>query len=67
MSTREGRISDLEDRVIEIIHTKTIEEKKIEKQDQHLNDLGHKIKLPNVWVIADPKIEKNEAEKNIQR
>lgn len=39
LSTREERISDLEDRLIEINHTKCIEEKKIEKQDQRLNDL----------------------------
>ena len=48
----EGRISEVEDRMVEINEAEKKKEKKI--NENNLRDLWDKVKFPNIWIIGVP-------------
>ena len=53
----EDRISEVEDRMIEISETERKKEKQIKRNEDNLRDLWDNVKCPNIWIIAVPEEE----------
>ena len=53
----EGRVSDVEDRMVEINEEKRKKEKGIKINEDNLRDLWDNVKCPNIQIIGVPKEE----------
>ena len=53
----EERISDLEDKIVEITITEQNEEKRMKRIEDGLRDLWDNIKRTNIWIIGVPEEE----------
>ena len=57
MSEAEERISELEDKMVEITSEEQNKVKRMERTEDSLRDLWDNIKCTNVWIIAVPEEE----------
>ena len=55
--TEADRISEIEDRMVEINESERKKEKRIFKNEDNLRDLRDNMKHPNIWVIGVPEEE----------
>ena len=64
----EVRISEVEDRMVEINETERKKEKQIKRNEDNLRDLWDNVKRPNIWIIGVPEEEdkKKDHEKILQ-
>ena len=53
----EDRISELEDRMVEINESERIKEKRIKRNEDNLRDLQDNIKHPNIQILGVPEEE----------
>ena len=53
----EDRISEVEDRMVEVNETERKKEKWIKRNEDNLRDLWENVKCPNIWIIGVPKEE----------
>ena len=53
----EDRISEVEDRMLEINETERKKEKRIKRNEINLRDLWDNVKCPNIWIIGVPEEE----------
>ena len=53
----EDRISEIEDRMVEINEAKRKKEKRIKRNEDNLRDLWDNVKRPNIWIIRVPEEE----------
>ena len=53
----EDRISEVEDRMVEINESERKKEKWIKRNEDHLRDLWDNVKRPNIWIIGVPEEE----------
>ena len=53
----EDRISEVEDRMIEINESEKKKEKWIKRNEDKLRDLWDNVKCPNIWIIGAPEEE----------
>ena len=53
----EDRISEVEDRMVEINEAERKKEKRIKRNEDNLRDLGVNVKCPNIQVIGVPEEE----------
>ena len=53
----EDRISEGEDRVVEINESERKKEKRIKRNEDNLRDLQDSVKYPNIWIIGVPEEE----------
>ena len=51
----EDRISEVEDRMVEINETERKKEKRIKRNEDNLRDLWDNVKCPNIQIIGVPK------------
>ena len=56
----EERISDLEDRMVEITAVEQNKEKRMKRNENSLRDLWDNIKCTNIHIIGDPEGEERE-------
>jgi len=61
----EGRISEVEDRMIEINESERKKEKWIKRNEDNLRDLWDNVKRPNIQIIGVP--EKEEKRKTMRK
>ena len=54
----EDRISEVEDRMVEINEAERKKEKRIKRNEDNLRDLWDNVKCPNIWIIGVP-VEEN--------
>ena len=52
-------ISELEERMVEIIETEQNRERKMKRNQDSLRDLSNNIEHTNIWIIEVPESEKN--------
>jgi len=48
----EDKISDMEDRMVEINEAERKKEKRIKRNEDNLRDLWDNVKCPNIWIIG---------------
>ena len=48
----ENRISEVEDRMVEINEAERKKEKRIKRNEDNLRDLWDNVKCPNIWIIG---------------
>ena len=53
----EDRISEVEDKMVEINESERIKEKRNKRNEDNLRDLQDNIKHPNIWIIGVPEEE----------
>ena len=53
----EDRISEVEDRMVEINETERKKKKRITRNEDKLRDLWDNVKRPNIWIIGVPEEE----------
>ena len=53
----EDRISEVEDRMMEISKAERKKEQRIKRNEDNLRDLWDKVKCPNIWIIGVPEKE----------
>ena len=61
----EERISDLEDKIVEITTTEQNKEKRMERIEDSLRNLWDNIKRTNIWIIGVPEEEKKKGSEKI--
>ena len=57
ITVAEDRISEVEDRMVEINEADRKKEKRIKRNEDNLRDLWDNVKCPNIWIIAVPEEE----------
>ena len=62
----EERISDLEDRMVEITSTEQNKEKRMKRIEDHLRDVWDNSKHNNIWIIGVPE-EEEEKKKGTEK
>ena len=65
MNNAEERISDVEDRIMEITQSGQQTENWIKKRESNIRDLWDKIKRANLRIIGIPGVEKDKGMENI--
>ena len=65
----EDRISEVEDRMVEINESERKKEKRIKRNEDNLRDLNDHVKLPNIQIIRVPEEEdeKKDQEKILEK
>ena len=65
----EDRISDIEDRMVEINESEGKKEKRIKRNEDNLRNLQDNVKCPNIWIIGVPekKDKKKDHEKILEK
>ena len=53
----EDRISEVEDRMVEINESERKKEKRIKRNKNNFRDLWRNVKCPNIWIIGVPEEE----------
>ena len=61
----EDRISEVEDRMVEINETERKKEKQIKRNEDNLRDLWDNVKRPNIWIIGVPEEDKKKDHEKI--
>ena len=61
----EDKISEVEDRMVEINESERIKEKRIKRNEDNLRDLWDNVKRPNIQIIGVP--EKEEKRKTMRK
>ena len=57
ITTPEDKISEVEDRMVEINESERKKEKRIKRNEDNLRDLRDNVKCPNIQIIGVPKEE----------
>ena len=61
----EDRISEVEDRMVEINESERKKEKQVKRNDDNLRDLWDNVKCPNIRIIGVPEKDKKKAREKI--
>ena len=61
----EDRISDLEDRMVEINESERKKEKRIKRNEDNFRDPWDNAKCPNIWIIGVPEKDKKKDHEKI--
>ena len=61
----EDRISEVDDRMVEINETERKKEKRIKTNEDNLRDLQDSVKWPNIWIIGVPQEDKKKDHEKI--
>ena len=61
----EERISELEDKMVEIIAEEQNKEKRMKRNENSFRDLWDNIKHTNIWIIGVPEEEKEKGSEKI--
>ena len=61
----EDRISEVEDRMVEINEAETKKEKRIKRNEDNLRDLWDNVKCPNIRIIGVPEEDKKKGHEKI--
>ena len=61
----EDRISEVEDRMVEINETERKKETRMKRNEDNLRDLWDNVKHPNIWIIGVPEEDKKKGHEKI--
>ena len=61
----EDRISEVEDRMVEIYESERKKEKQIKRNEDNLRNLWDNVKCPNIWIIGVPEEDKKKVHEKI--
>ena len=61
----EDRISEVEDKMVEINEAERKKEKRIKRNEDNLRDLWDNVKCPNIWIIGVPEEDKKKGHEKI--